>query len=224
MSALRILGTIVASTAVFAIGGGAIGLAIGTFWPGYYASVFPGIADEPGFDPVSLGLGLGLSQGAIAGLLIGCFVALLAAWVSVHRAANADPTASKGADASDPEPTRKRPIRLTGCLLQTCAAVLILAFGLFVGFVAGSISGELGVYTRMRRDIARQVEPVLDQMQLDGVRVVPWSGPDAVGLEGAVESEEQLAALQAELQRLFGERRAAELIGGVKVEDPEVSE
>jgi hypothetical protein len=65
--ALRtVLISAVAATALGAI----LGLTLGWFAPGYYRSVFEGGSD-PLFSPVQVGLGLGASQGAIAGLVVG---------------------------------------------------------------------------------------------------------------------------------------------------------
>ncbi|HUT32317.1 MAG TPA: hypothetical protein VNE39_02450 [Planctomycetota bacterium] len=63
--------------------GGALGLligcALGELAPGYYRAVF---ADgrEPGFDPVAVGAGLGLTQGLGAGLFVGLVVVIVVSW------------------------------------------------------------------------------------------------------------------------------------------------
>ena len=62
-----------------ALGGLAIGLVVGIFFPGYYrAVVFSG--GEPGFDPVAFGVGAGLTQGAGAGLFAGLVIVALYYW------------------------------------------------------------------------------------------------------------------------------------------------
>jgi hypothetical protein len=73
---------IVAGTMIVgAIGGTAIGTLLGLFLPGYYRSVFGG-GNMPGFDPVAVGIGQGLSQGIVFGTLVG--LALVAA-IAVFR-------------------------------------------------------------------------------------------------------------------------------------------
>ena len=57
-----------ASGLLCAAGGGALGYALAVLSPAYYRGVFQA-GRAPGFDPVAVGLGLGISQGLIAGLL-----------------------------------------------------------------------------------------------------------------------------------------------------------
>ena len=63
--------------------GGAIGLAIGAalgvFVPGYYRSVFVG-GNSPGFDPVAVGIGQGLTQGIVFGGCCGLAAVAMFYW------------------------------------------------------------------------------------------------------------------------------------------------
>lgn len=54
--------------------GWAIGSYLGHNMPGYYRVMFPDAAREPGFDAVQVGVGLGLTQGVIAGVVISMLV------------------------------------------------------------------------------------------------------------------------------------------------------
>lgn len=59
--------------------GVAIGICIGRFAPGYYRTVFSAHSD-PAFDAISMGIGLGLTQGAVGGAVIGVTSVALFLW------------------------------------------------------------------------------------------------------------------------------------------------
>jgi hypothetical protein len=69
---------IIVSGVAFAAGGGGLGYALGRLAPSYYRGVFAG-GESPGFDPVQVGIGLGVSQGLIAGLGVGSVVVVAVA-------------------------------------------------------------------------------------------------------------------------------------------------
>jgi hypothetical protein len=75
---------IILSGFAFALGGGVIGYAIAVILPGYYRGVFRN-SREPWFDPVDVGVGLGLSQGLFFGLVLGAVVVLAVAWYNSRR-------------------------------------------------------------------------------------------------------------------------------------------
>jgi hypothetical protein len=76
----------VSSVILCAIGGGLLGKFIAVQYPGYYPSVFPTAATQPGFDATEVGIGTGIGQGAAAGLLVGA-VAVLALAIANRRRA-----------------------------------------------------------------------------------------------------------------------------------------
>ena len=67
------------SGAFFGLFGAMLGGGLGLLIPGYYRAVIPG-GDRTDFVPWHVGLGLGFTQGIVAGLLVGCVVLLSAAW------------------------------------------------------------------------------------------------------------------------------------------------
>src|SRR4051812_18099111 len=75
---------IVLSGLAFAAGGGLTGYTLAVLLPAYYRGVFRG-GREPGFDPVAVGLGLGVTQGAVCGVLVGAVVVLAVAWYNSRR-------------------------------------------------------------------------------------------------------------------------------------------
>jgi hypothetical protein len=66
-----------------------IGVALGSFVPGYYRSVFSNGAD-PNFDPVAVGIGQGLTQGVVFGGIVGLVLVAMFYW---HHSRSARGTA-----------------------------------------------------------------------------------------------------------------------------------
>lgn len=67
-----------------ALFGAALGFTLGRFAPGYYRSIFS-YGDRPDFDPEAVGLGLGATQGVVAGLLVGLAIVFMIAWFNSRR-------------------------------------------------------------------------------------------------------------------------------------------
>ena len=88
MSIRKAMATIVGCTLLFAGVGASLGYALGTLAPGYYRGVFR-IGNDPGFDPVDVGLGLGVTQGTAVGVVVGLIVVALFCWreIRLHRSA-----------------------------------------------------------------------------------------------------------------------------------------
>lgn len=84
MTIARGFAIIIASAVGFGSGGAAIGYALARMAPSYYRGVFSN-GESPGFDPVQVGLGLGVSQGTVAGLLVGSVVVLAVALSGLRR-------------------------------------------------------------------------------------------------------------------------------------------
>lgn len=89
MTVSRGFAIVVAGGIAFATGGGVVGYALARLVPSYYRVVFRG-GDRPDFDPVSVGVGLGGSQGFVAGLIGGSIVVLAVA-LSARRSSSDGP-------------------------------------------------------------------------------------------------------------------------------------
>ena len=72
------------TTAAIGLLGLTIGFLIGRFAPGYYRAVFPRV-DDARFDPVALGVGLGLTQGTAAGVALGLTIVVVIAWFKLRE-------------------------------------------------------------------------------------------------------------------------------------------
>jgi hypothetical protein len=66
--------------------GGIIGMLLGVCAPDYYRGVFRA-HDVPGFDPLQVGLGLGVSQGIPLGLAAGAVVLIVMTWYNSRKPA-----------------------------------------------------------------------------------------------------------------------------------------
>ncbi|MGY8770557.1 MAG: hypothetical protein ACKVH8_19255 [Pirellulales bacterium] len=71
--------TVFGSAIIGTLLGLGLGTTIATIAPGYYRSVISG-GDDPGFDPMAVGIGLGLSQGFVFGGIIGLVLVGLFYW------------------------------------------------------------------------------------------------------------------------------------------------
>ena len=83
ISVRRALTIIVASTLAFAVIGCLIGVTLGQFAPAYYRAMFD--RSDAAFNPTQMGIGLGVTQGAMAGAVIGLVLVALSAWFDSRR-------------------------------------------------------------------------------------------------------------------------------------------
>jgi len=79
MSLLRAYLIVCLSGVAGACAGAGIGYLLGTAAPGYYRAVFIA-GGEAWFDPMHVGIGLGVTQGLPVGLVIGSLVVVVTAW------------------------------------------------------------------------------------------------------------------------------------------------
>lgn len=73
---------VLAMTGGGALLGVALGALLGVFLPEYYRSVFDG-GEKPGFNPLAVGIGLGLTQGAGFGAVVGSVLIGVFCWYKV---------------------------------------------------------------------------------------------------------------------------------------------
>lgn len=87
MTVLRGFAITIASGLAFACCGALAGYALGAFAPDYYRAVFH-IPPQVDIDPKQAGLGLGLTQGSAAGLVVGLTIVIAVAWFNSRSAAH----------------------------------------------------------------------------------------------------------------------------------------
>lgn len=78
----RTIWLVVGSAFVGAALGAGLGGLLGKIAPGYYRGIF-GHPSDDSFNPLQVGLGLGLTQGLIFGVVVGLAMAAIVAWHDV---------------------------------------------------------------------------------------------------------------------------------------------
>lgn len=93
MSVMRGFVITIVSGLAFALFGGLAGAALGWAAPDYYRIVF-GMRPDVQFNAVQLGMGLGITQGFGAGLIVGLAIVFIVAWYNSRVPAISDATRS----------------------------------------------------------------------------------------------------------------------------------
>jgi hypothetical protein len=210
------LGILIGTAGLLGAGGTAVGFGLGRFNPGYYRAVFVNGAD-PEFDPVAVGVGLGLTQGTAAGLVVGLALVALLCWRDI-RLSRAPGAAAPAGGAVD---------RSRG---------LLLASGLLVGMAVSCAGGcalgtGLGDMWEKHRRFAEQREAVAPVLASDpGFKDAHvddgHSGTGRMLICGHVRTQSDLDRLQDRLVRALGEVGAKYAVRGVHVEvgaEPDVA-
>ena len=83
MTLTKGLSTVALTALACGAAGLGLGWGIGRFAPDSYRTVF---AHAPPFDPVQVGVALGLAQGVLAGLAVGAIVVGLVTWYEIRTA------------------------------------------------------------------------------------------------------------------------------------------
>ncbi len=149
MTLMRMFLPVIACSLLFAVMGGAIGFGIGKFAPQYYRTVFSH-ADRS-FDPASVGVGLGASQGALGGAIIGLVLVALFSWQETRRARPSTlPAASLSASETPTQP--RTPFGFLRGNAARTLRIAVYSLGLilclFLGLVAGLLFGTSDAYHR----------------------------------------------------------------------------
>lgn len=79
MNIPKALATVAGTALGFGIAGTALGALLGKIAPSFYHLMFR-YRDQPDLEPVELGIGLGLTQGVIWGMVIGTLLVAILAW------------------------------------------------------------------------------------------------------------------------------------------------
>ena len=85
MNVFKALATVVGTAVGFGIAGTGIGAFLGNFTPAFFRNVLP-FRDPETFDPMELGVGLGLVNGLIWGMVIGILIVAILSWKEVRLA------------------------------------------------------------------------------------------------------------------------------------------
>lgn len=210
MSVTRGVAIIVVCGACFGAAGGLLGFTLGVVAPAYYRGVFRA-GDDPGFEPVQVGLGLGVTQGLICGVFIGSVVVLAAA-LSTRPRLEDGPVAlsAERAAAAYPRPSRLRHA------FGFVAVVVAIAGGGAIGFVVGAVVGQSQLYRQSTDAKLAKIRPVLKDQRFEGV-VADYSSAAQVYLIGKVGSGQAYKALAEKLRFLFGDEETKFMMGNIQV-------
>jgi hypothetical protein len=210
LSVLRGIVIIVVCGVCFGVAGGLLGFTLGVGAPAYYRGVFRA-ANDPGFNPVQVGLGLGISQGLICGAVIGSVVVLAGALSRPSRH-DGEPVVHSAPHMAPDRPRSTRMWRVLA-LVTVLAAI---ASGGAIGFVAGAVMGQLELYQQNTDTKLAKIRPILREQQFAGVNA-EYSSAAQVYLIGTVGSEESYKALQERMRFVFGDEEARFMVGNVEV-------
>jgi hypothetical protein len=201
--------TVFGCTLLGAAIGVSLGYALGTLAPGYYRTVFRS-GREPWFDPVSVGVGEGLTQGTAGGAGVGLAVVALLCWREVRLRRVEEPPAPADGKPVGSEAVARRVLLVVGIALG-------LGFSLCSGVALGLLRGERDAYHRRFLEEQEAIAPVLaGDPAFAGVNLHEYSG-GGVWLSGEVPTPEDLGRLRAGVIRAMGERRAREGMFAVSV-------
>ncbi|WP_339909074.1 hypothetical protein [Symmachiella dynata] len=190
---------------ICAVLGMGIGAALGQWAPGYYRTMFS-IDSSSDFAPLQTGIGLGLTQGLFAGLLLGVLVVAFMLWndnslIETH---------------TDEKPVPRGKIR--GVFRSMSGLILTVTFvALLVGaFILGSNINEHVHNLQAGNERYQVLSPILQDERFPDVAIEPISAGQ-IFLTGHVADQQTRDELLNELQHAFGDATAATLIEGVTV-------
>lgn len=196
---------VLASTLLFAGVGAGVGYGLGTLTPGYYRGVFRATR-EPGFDPVEVGFGQGLTQGIAGGVVTGLALVTLFSWRDIRLRSVSDATPQL---AELPTAARR--------VLVVAGSLLALTFFACCGVGIGLLLGEQNVYHRRYLEERDAINPaVTGDQAFRGVEVCRRSD-GGVSLVGEVATGDDLGRLGELVARRVGEERAKIVMMGVNV-------
>jgi hypothetical protein len=205
MAFTRAIAAVLATALLLAAVGGGVGYALGRYTPGYYRSVFHG-GHDPRFDPISMGVGQGLTQGTAGGVVVGLALVALLCWrdVCLSRAAEGAQTApSCGSTA--------------GRALAIVSGLLLVIVCSVAALLLGAVGGERGAYHRRYLEEREVLAPVLaSNPAFSGVELNERSR-GGVDLVGEVGSPDDMERLRDAVTRAVGEARAKEMLLGMRV-------
>lgn len=205
----KAIGTVLATGLGVACLGGVVGLSIAKVMPAYYRAVFVN-GNDPGFQPVPAGTGLGITQGLVGGLAIGTIIVVALAWRDRRAHVNGQ---------CEPIQADRAGWWRWGVWLVVAGVSVLLALGVgSVGLLIGLLIGEQGAYQRHNEQERQLVvaaladDPVLSALEIqDGSNGNIW-------MIGSVPTGNDLERLRERVTIALGASRCDEVIRGVDVQ------
>jgi hypothetical protein len=199
MSIPKAIATIVGCTVLLAGIGASFGYALGAFAPGYYRSVFRA-GREPDFDPVDVGVGLGVTQGMTWGVVVGLAVVALLCWRERRCGRSVVPDIQSG------QPAASRYVARAILLIIGVLPILVCSGG--VSYILGLFHGEHDAYHLHYLEEQQVLAPVLaGDPAFAGERIVERPEGGAY-LFGQVPTQADADRLRAAVADALGDARA----------------
>lgn len=201
--------TIIGCTLLLAGIGAGSGYGLGTFAPDYYRGVFIRGRD-PGFDPVSVGVGQGLTQGTAGGVVVGLALVALFCWREIRlRGGHASTLLPHGHPAKSGSAGRS--------FLLVAGAVLMSGVCFSCGLLAGVLGGSRSAYHHRYREELDAIAPILAGDPAFERVEIHESSAGGVYLAGEVPTAKDRDRLREKVVRAIGERRAESIMIAVDV-------
>lgn len=188
--------------------GGGLGFGLGHLAPGYYRHLYR-VGTDPDFDPVAVGIGLGVTQGLVYGLLMGGVLIAADCLRELHRL---PPGAAQSTFAAPSG-------RVTWWVLVVTGLALCSAFSCGVGGFVGAVVGELSGYHRRYLDERDQILPKLMADPAWNAVTIHERSNGGIWLSGEVATSADHDRLRALVTRQLGELRAKDSLLGVKIRE-----
>ncbi|MCY2966240.1 MAG: hypothetical protein NT069_21850 [Planctomycetota bacterium] len=193
--------------------GGAMGWALGRFFPGYYRSVFPG-GGRPDFDPIIVGLVQGGTQGAAAGATLAIALVGVFVWRDI-RIQELAVLRNSPADVRPPRTDSHRFPWMTGWLFSLACC---LSGGIILG-TQRSRQLETQSAHHARFQVDREVleehlrsDDAFREIEIEEHRL------GFIGLRGHVATQDDLNRLRTLIRDLFGKSRE-QITFGIEVKN-----
>ncbi|MEQ9587975.1 MAG: hypothetical protein RJS97_08475 [Parvibaculaceae bacterium] len=207
MTTKTALTTVLTWAVVFACVGCTMGAMIGVVAPDYYRTVFRG-GESPDFNPLQIGVGLGVTQGAASGIAISLVVLALLAWRDI-RCRN--PAFDNNAPATDSQ-SQTWSVHVLWGIAAAMSVVIISA----TTFVVGGVVGQQQLYQAWTERKLEGLATILQSDDFDGVEA-DYSSAAQVYLTGTVNDNAVRDKLHEQLVIAFGSEEAGEMISRVDV-------
>lgn len=205
MALKKAFGIVMLTAFTCALLGMGIGAALGQWAPGYYRTMFS-IDSSTDFAPLQTGIGLGLTQGLFAGLLLGILVVAFLLW-NDNSLIETD---------TDEKPVSRGKIRQMIRSMSGLILAVTFVASLVGAFILGSNINEHihNLHAGYERD--QVLSPILQDERFPDVEI-DYKSAGQISLTGHVADQQTRDDLLNELQHAFGDATAAMLIEGVTV-------
>lgn len=202
MSLTRTFAVLIASIVTLSVGGAGLGYAIGRYIPDYYRSVFAN-GHEPHFDPISVGVGLGATQGLGAGVIVGLITIAIFFWREsrVHGVVR---------ESRERNVSYQHRTRVPLCMFVVVASLLVLGVCAVVSFFAGMAVEQISSYRRQYQKELAVVEPILESDEAFSKIILEEQSHGGVYIHGEVDSLNDLAQLRQQVIEAISRSRVEE--------------